>query len=165
MSTSNVWLQEFFGVLRGERGDVGDENVDSAKRLRAVGDEFLKRGLVGHVDAGPVGGHPFCHQVLNRGLHLVRVACADGDACAFLGENICSRAADAFGAAGHNRAQAFQSEIHVPLHDVQQKQAALGIETTSVSPARKLSYLRQQELGPKAIEIATVAQYFTSPHD
>ena len=53
MSTSNDWLQDSSDILRGERGDVGDQNVDAAERLRAVGDEFLKRGLVGHVDAGP----------------------------------------------------------------------------------------------------------------
>ena len=105
----------FLDILRGERGDVGDQNVDSAERRRAVGDEFLKRGLVGHIELGAEGVHAFGLQVLDRGLHLVRVAGADRDACAFLGENIRSRAPDAFGAAGHDRAQALQSEIHVPL--------------------------------------------------
>ena len=82
---------------------------------RAVGDEFLKRGLVGHVDVRSVGVYAFGLQILDRGLHLVRVAGADGDACAFLRENIRSGAPNAFGAAGHDRAQALQSEIHVPL--------------------------------------------------
>ncbi len=53
----------FLDVLRGERGDVGDQNVDSAERRRAVGDEFRERGLVGHVDRGAERVHAFRLQV------------------------------------------------------------------------------------------------------
>ena len=86
-----------------------------AERGGAVGDEFLERGLVGHVDVSAEGVHALGLERLDRGLHLVRVAGADRDACAFVGENIGSGAPDALGAAGHDRAQALQSEIHAPL--------------------------------------------------
>ena len=89
----------FVVVLHGERGDIGDQNVDSAQRLRAIGDEFLQRGLVGHVDVRSISVHAFSREILDRGLHLVGVAGADGDARAFLRENIRSGAPDAFGAA------------------------------------------------------------------
>src|SRR6202020_3118160 len=92
-----------------------DQNVDAAKRGRAVADKFLQRSLVGHVDIGAEGGHGFGLEVLDCGLHLVCIARTNGDACAFLGENVRSSAPDSFGAAGHDRAQALQSESHVLL--------------------------------------------------
>ena len=96
----------FIVVLQGERGDIGDQNVDSAERCRAVGDEFLQRRLVGYVDVRSVGAYAFRLQILDRSFHPVRVAGADGDACAFLRENIRGSAANAFGAAGYDRAEA-----------------------------------------------------------
>ena len=83
MSMSKVLLQSLRRVLQGERGDIGDENVNSAERLRAFGDEFLQRGLVGHVDVRSISVHAFSREILDRGLHLVGVTGADRDACAF----------------------------------------------------------------------------------
>ena len=106
MSISNSCRQASSSSRHGQRRDVGDDDVDAAqRRRRASATQPSSAALSATSTAWPKAVTPLALQCGDRRVDLGRVAGADRDIGAFVGEDVGAAPADALAAAGDERVQ------------------------------------------------------------